>query len=46
RLPKGHPGIIKMVEWVDAQYLARRTTAISNEEILEQARTHLPEYFK
>lgn len=46
RLPKGHPGITKIVEWVDAQYLARRTTAISNEEMLEQARIHLPEYFK
>ncbi len=35
----------KIVEWVEAQYAARRTTAISNEEMLEQVRAHLAEYF-
>jgi len=46
RLDKRHPGIQKIFEWVEAQYAARRTTAISTEEMLEQARKHLPEYFK
>jgi len=46
RIDKRHPGIQKILEWVDAQYAARRTTAISHEEMLAQARLHLPEYFK
>jgi isopropylmalate/homocitrate/citramalate synthase len=45
RLPKTHPGILKIVEWVEAQYAARRTTAISNEEMMEQVKTHLAESF-
>lgn len=46
RLDKRHPGILKIVEWVDAQYAALRTTAISDEEMLEQAKQHLPDHFK
>jgi len=46
RLDKRHPGVQKIYEWVEAQYGARRTTSISDEEMTEQARLHLPEYFK
>jgi isopropylmalate/homocitrate/citramalate synthase len=46
RIDKRHPGIAKIAQWVEEQYAARRTTSISHEEMLEQARLHLPEYFK
>ena len=42
---KHHPGIARIHKWVMEQYAAGRVTAISNEEILRQARKHLPEYF-
>ena len=45
RLDKRHPGIMEILTWVNDQYLDGRVTAISNEEILEQAVKHLPEYF-
>ena len=34
-----------MHEWVEAQYREKRTTAISNEEMLALAARHLPGYF-
>ncbi|MFQ6131488.1 MAG: 2-isopropylmalate synthase [Armatimonadota bacterium] len=46
RLDKRDPGVMKIVEWVDAQYEAKRTSSISYEEMLEQAKKHLPERFK
>jgi citrate (Re)-synthase len=45
RLDKRHPGIAKITEWVKAQYEDGRVTAISNEEILEEAVRAMPEYF-
>ncbi len=45
QVDKRHPGIAKIMEWVDAQYGEGRTTAISHEEMMEQARKHLPELF-
>ncbi len=42
---KNHPGIARIQNWVADQYKSGRVTAISNEEILRQARKHLPEYF-
>ncbi len=45
QLDKRHPGIMKINEWVKEQYENGRSTAISNEEILEQAVRNLPEYF-
>jgi len=42
---KHHPGIARIHRWVSEQYEQGRITAISNEEILHQARKHLPEYF-
>lgn len=46
RIDKRHPGIMKILEWVDAQYAEGRNTAISHEEMEAQAKIHLPEYFK
>jgi hypothetical protein len=34
-----------IAKWVEEQYAARRTTSISSEEMLEQAKTHLPDLF-
>ncbi|MFA6449001.1 MAG: histone-lysine N-methyltransferase, partial [bacterium] len=45
QIDKRQPGIIKISEWVKEQYENGRSTAISNEEILEQAVRNLPEYF-
>jgi len=45
-VPKNHPGIVKMGEWVTKEYAKGRTTGISPEEILIQAEIDLPEYFK
>lgn len=42
---KHHPGIGRIHRWVSEQYQKGRVTAISNPEILRQARKHLPEYF-
>ena len=46
RIDKRHPGLIAIAEWVEQQYTAGRVTSMSNEEMLAQARMHLPEYFK
>jgi len=45
KLSKNHPGIVAIKEWVDAQYADLRTTAISDAEMLAQAREHLPRHF-
>lgn len=45
RIDKRHPGLAKIYKWVMAQYEQGRTTSISNEELLEKAKKHLPEYF-
>lgn len=45
-LDKRHPGLVQMNEWVRDQYVSGRVTSISDEEMLMQARMHLPEYFK
>lgn len=45
QIDKRHPGVLEIAKWVDEQYGERRTTAISSEEMLEQAKTHLPEFF-
>ena len=37
--------ISKILEWVDQQYAAKRTTSISDEEMLEQAKVYMPEHF-
>jgi len=43
---KRHAGLTGMHEWIKAEYAGGRVTSISDEEMLMQARMHLPEYFK
>lgn len=45
-LDKRHPGLVGINDWVKDQYVAGRVTSISDDEMLMQARMHLPEYFK
>jgi isopropylmalate/homocitrate/citramalate synthase len=45
KIDKRHPGILRIYEWVHKQYEQGRITSISPEEIMEQARRHLPDYF-
>ncbi|MCQ4575176.1 MAG: 2-isopropylmalate synthase [Candidatus Brocadiales bacterium] len=46
KLTKTHPGIIKIHEWITAQYVKGRVTTLSNQEMLDQAKKHLPELFQ
>jgi isopropylmalate/homocitrate/citramalate synthase len=43
-IDKRNPGLSKIAEWVDKQYALKRVTAISPEELLQQAEIYLPEY--
>lgn len=45
KIDKRHPGVLKIYEWVHSQYEQGRVTSISPEELMEQARRHLPDYF-
>ncbi len=45
QIDKRHPGMMKILEWIDKQYAGKRTTSISDEEMLEQAKLHMPEQF-
>jgi len=45
-IDKRHPGVLAIGEWVEAQYKEGRVTSISDDEMLVQAKKHLPEYFK
>ena len=46
KISKKDPGIAKIAQWVKEQYDVKRTTAISPEEMIEQAKKHLPQYFR
>lgn len=46
KVDKRHPGIARIYKWVMEQYEQGRLTSISTEEMVEQARKHLPEYFE
>lgn len=46
KIPKDHPGVIAIGDWVTEQYASGRTTGISPEEMLVQAQIYLPKYFK
>lgn len=46
KIPKNHPAVQKISEWVAAQYAAGRTTTISAAEMAEQAKIYLPEYIE
>lgn len=45
-IDKRHPGIVRIHEWVEAQYNKGRITSISSEEMLLQARKFLPDLFE
>ena len=45
-MDKRHPGIVRIYEWVEAQYAKGRITGISPEEMLMQARKFLPDLFE
>jgi isopropylmalate/homocitrate/citramalate synthase len=45
QIQKTHPGLVKMKDWVEEQYASDRVTSISEEELVDLARQHLPEYF-
>lgn len=45
KVTKEHPGVAKIKEWVDSEYAKGRTTAISNQEMLEKTKKFLPELF-
>ncbi|MGM0508029.1 MAG: triose-phosphate isomerase [Fusobacteriota bacterium] len=46
KISKKHPKITKIYRWIDEQYDNGRTTAISNDEMYELTRKHMPELFK
>jgi len=45
-IDKRHPGVVRIHEWVEAQYAKGRITGISSEEMLLQARKFLPDLFE
>ena len=45
KISKKDPGVQKIADWVKEQYDQKRTTAISPEEMIVQAKKHLPKYF-
>jgi len=46
KIDKHHPGVVAIAKWVGEQYRQKRTTGISDEEMLVQARKYLPKYFE
>ena len=46
RIDKRHPGIVHIQKWVDEEYKEQRITSISDEELLREARKHLPNLFE
>ena len=43
---KRHPGVKRIYSWVTDQYAKGRTTGISSEEMIAQAKHHLPSLFE
>ncbi|MEK9150141.1 MAG: histone-lysine N-methyltransferase [Candidatus Desantisbacteria bacterium] len=46
RIDKRHPGIIHIQKWIDEEYKEQRITSISDEEMIREARKHLPNLFE
>ncbi len=46
RIDKRHPGILRIFEWIRSEYDSGRVTSISDEEMYEQVRLHLPEHYR
>jgi isopropylmalate/homocitrate/citramalate synthase len=45
-ISKRHPGVRRIYDWVMEQYAQGRTTGISHDEMIAQARRHLPSLFE
>lgn len=45
QISKSHPGVLKIKEWVDSEYVNGRTTSISDKELERHAGMYLPELF-
>jgi isopropylmalate/homocitrate/citramalate synthase len=45
KVDKSHPGIVKVKEWIDAQFAAGRVNVISDEEMVHLVKLYLPEYY-
>ena len=45
-LSKRHPGVRRINDWVTEQYTQGRTTGISTDEMLAQAKRHVPSLFE
>ena len=43
RVAKNHPGVAKIMAWIAQEYDGGRTTTISNEEMAQLVKEHLPE---
>ena len=43
KVDKDDPRLLEIKKWIDEQYVDQRTTAISDEELMEQVRIHLPD---
>jgi hypothetical protein len=46
RIPKNHPAVTEIFNWVTDQYAKKRNTSISTDEMVEQIKIHLPEYME
>ena len=46
KVDKNYPGVAKIKEWIDTQYEAERTIGISDEEMHELVKKHMPEIIK
>jgi isopropylmalate/homocitrate/citramalate synthase len=42
---KSDPGVVKIKEWIDEQFAAGRVNVISDEEMLDQVKKHLPDHY-
>ncbi|MBN1557641.1 MAG: 2-isopropylmalate synthase [Lentisphaerae bacterium] len=45
-LTKDHPGVRRIHQWIMDQYKGRRTTAISDQEMVQQVKRHLKDWIK
>ncbi|MCK5806520.1 MAG: histone-lysine N-methyltransferase [Lentisphaeria bacterium] len=45
-ISKRHPGVRRIYEWVMEQYAQGRTTGIAHDEMLAQAKRHMPSLFE
>lgn len=46
KIEKDHPGVNKIVKWIETEFANGRITSISDDEMLAQIKAHMPELFK